>query len=199
MDHEWPAGDRDLVDWSAAYAQRLLSRLPDRWKHTAGVAQLAREVATEIGIAAGSLVAAAYLHDIGYSPAAADTGFHPLDGARHLQALSLPDTVVRLVAHHTTADAEARERWLGDALAEYPPAPEDLAEILLYSDMHVGPAGEEFTIEERIAEIHSRYAEASPASRALDRYREHIEAVDRRIEALRLAGPVSRCRARPGG
>ncbi len=189
VDHEWPVENRDLVDWSAAYAQRLLSRLPDRWKHTAGVAQLAGEVATEFGMVAGPLVAAAYLHDIGYSPAAADTGFHPLDGARHLHALGLPDTVVRLVAHHTTADAEACERWLGDALAEYPPAPEDLAEVLLYSDMHVGPAGEQFTMEERIAEIHSRYAEASPARRALDRYREHIEAVDRRIEALRLAGP----------
>ncbi len=31
------------------------------------------------------LVAAAYLHDIGYAPELAITGFHPLDGARHLR------------------------------------------------------------------------------------------------------------------
>jgi len=189
VDHEPPNAGQDLVDWSAAYAHRLLAGLPDRWAHTTGVARLAGEVAAEIGIAGDQMVAAAYLHDIGYSPAAADTGFHPLDGARHLRALGLHETVVRLVAHHTTADAEARERSLADALAEYPPAPEDLAEVLLYSDMHVGPAGEHFTLQQRIAEIRSRYAEASPASRALDRCREHIEAVDRRIGASRAARP----------
>lgn len=36
------------------------------------------------------LVAAAWLHDIGYAPELRDTGFHPLDGARHLEALGAP-------------------------------------------------------------------------------------------------------------
>jgi hypothetical protein len=33
------------------------------------------------------LVAAAHLHDLGYAPALVETGFHALDGARHLLAL----------------------------------------------------------------------------------------------------------------
>jgi hypothetical protein len=32
------------------------------------------------------LVAAAWLHDVGYAPELAVTGFHPLDGAQHLEA-----------------------------------------------------------------------------------------------------------------
>ena len=31
------------------------------------------------------LVAAAWLHDIGYAPELVETGFHPLDGARYLR------------------------------------------------------------------------------------------------------------------
>jgi hypothetical protein len=40
------------------------------------------------------LVSAALLHDIGYAPDLAMTGFHPLDGARYLVGISASDRVV---------------------------------------------------------------------------------------------------------
>ena len=55
------------------------------------------------------LVAAAWLHDIGYAPTLAATVFHPLDGARHLRALG-HERLARLVAYHSSA------RWEAEAL-----------------------------------------------------------------------------------
>jgi hypothetical protein len=60
-----------------------------------------------------TLIAAAWLHDIGYAPALAKTGFHPLDGARHLEALGVDRRLCCLVAHHSGATFEAEERWPG--------------------------------------------------------------------------------------
>ena len=37
------------------------------------------------------LVAAAVLHDVGYAPTVALTGFHPLDDARYLAGLGASD------------------------------------------------------------------------------------------------------------
>ena len=67
-------------------ARNLLADiLPRRWAHTKGVAATARQLTSILSGNAGVLVAAAWLHDIGYSPALAVTGFHPLDGARFLR------------------------------------------------------------------------------------------------------------------
>ncbi|MFD6855509.1 HD domain-containing protein [Streptomyces diastaticus] len=62
------------------------------------------------------LVAAAWLHDIGYAPELRDTGSHPLDGARHLESLGAPARLVRLVAHHSgpcmrQSNAGSRQSW----------------------------------------------------------------------------------------
>ncbi len=69
-------------------AARLLGTSSDRWDHVVGVAAAARAVVEVVPAEdLDLLVAAAWLHDIGYSPAIAGTGFHPLDGARHLRSL----------------------------------------------------------------------------------------------------------------
>jgi putative nucleotidyltransferase with HDIG domain len=103
-------------------AHELLSEaLPRRWAHVQGVAAQAERVALGLGILPNALVAAAWLHDIGYAPAVKDTGFHPLDGARYLHRLSLDGEVVRLVAHHSCAMLQAAERGLDRELAaEFP-------------------------------------------------------------------------------
>ena len=51
---------------------------------------------------------AAWLHDVGYSPELALTGFHPLDGARWLRDHDWPTETCRLVAWHTEPLQEAR-------------------------------------------------------------------------------------------
>ena len=58
------------------------------------------------------LVAAAWLHDIGYPPALRDSDFHPLDGARHLRAIGWPPAIYNLVALHSGARFVARVRKL---------------------------------------------------------------------------------------
>lgn len=56
------------------------------------------------------LVVAALLHDIGYAPELATTGYHTLDGARFIGAHGEPN-VASLVAHHTDARREASAPW----------------------------------------------------------------------------------------
>ena len=80
------------ADWAAELARKLLEvPLPRRWAHVQGVAAQARSLAPILGDDADLLEAAAWLHDIGYSPELADTGFHPLDGARYLRDVEHAD------------------------------------------------------------------------------------------------------------
>ena len=64
------------------------------------------------------LVAAAYLHDIGYAPDLQRTGLHQLDGAHYLRSLGA-ERLARLVAHHSEARFEIRLRGFGEELAAY--------------------------------------------------------------------------------
>ncbi|MEU5161786.1 HD domain-containing protein [Streptomyces sp. NPDC020875] len=106
----------ELTQWAYALSESMLSpTLPRRWAHSLGVAERARSLAPVLGGDAALLEAAAVLHDIGYAPAIAATGFHPLDGARFLRHEEGADErVVCLVAHHSCAVLEAEERGLRD-------------------------------------------------------------------------------------
>ena len=125
----------------------LLAReLPRRWAHCQGVARRAGTIERVLGEYGGVLEAAAWLHDIGYATPLADSGFHPLDGARYLRDRGFGDRAVwTLVAHHTCAQIEADERGLGEVLvAEFPiadAAPSAVA-ALTYCDMTTGPDGQ---------------------------------------------------------
>ena len=102
----------DLVAWARLEAERRLSPLGDRWAHTQGVVDRARALASTVPPADSELlIAAAYLHDIGYAPDVEDTGFHPLDGARWLRAQG-QERLACLVAYHSGAWFEARARGL---------------------------------------------------------------------------------------
>jgi hypothetical protein len=69
------------VEDARALAETWLARaLPRRWRHVQSVAVRAGRVAKALSLP-DDLVAAAWLHDIGYAPELAQTGFHPLDGA----------------------------------------------------------------------------------------------------------------------
>jgi hypothetical protein len=75
-----------LAQWARSHAEGLLAPLSNRWAHVQAVAEQAVRIAPAVLPADEReiLVAAAWLHDIGYAPALATTGLHPLDGARHL-------------------------------------------------------------------------------------------------------------------
>ena len=122
-----------LAPWAEQLSQALLQELlPRRWAHVQGVATRARSLAPILGADADLLEAAAWLHDIGYTPGLAATGLHALDGARYLRDAQQADAMVcGLVAHHSCAIVEAGERGLADVLSlEFEPAPRFLSSVL---------------------------------------------------------------------
>jgi putative nucleotidyltransferase with HDIG domain len=135
----------------------LAETLPRRWQHVQGVAGTAEHMAAFLALDGAVLVAAAWLHDIGYAPSAAQTGFHPLDGARFLAGLGVPERVVNLVARHSGAILEAELRGIGDLLAVFADECGSLRDALWYCDLTTSPDGDAVSVRDRIAEIKERY------------------------------------------
>ncbi|MEU9505282.1 HD domain-containing protein [Micromonospora sp. NPDC048170] len=141
-----------------------------RWAHVQGVGQRATELTSTVAPADRDLlVAAAWLHDVGYAPDLVDTGLHSLDGARYLRRNGYPLRLVGLVAHHTCARIEAAERGLADQLAAFPIEEGPLMDALVTADLTVGPQGQRLDVAERIEEILHRYPPQSPVHRAIQR------------------------------
>lgn len=150
----------DQAHWAAELARTLLEiPLPRRWGHVQGVAAQARSLVPVLSDDADMLEAAAWLHDIGYSPELIGTGFHPLDGARYLRDVQHADPMLcSLVAHHSCAIIEAEERGLADELSREFPAPvPTLNDALAYCDMTTTPTGKVVSVQDRISEIIERY------------------------------------------
>lgn len=153
-----------LTEWAYPLAESLLAEpLPRRWKHCLGVAERARTIALILGEDAELLEAAAVLHDIGYAPDLAKTGFHPLDGARYLRDVADADErVVHLVAHHSHAWMEAEARGMRAELeGEFPRESTYLNDALCYCDMNTTPDGTPTNPVDRINEIAGRYGAES--------------------------------------
>jgi hypothetical protein len=183
-------GPARLVREARDLAQTLLAGLPQRWRHTIKVAQRAESVSVTVETAteADELVAAAWLHDIGYAPALHATGFHPLDGARHLFYHGWPPAIAGLVAHHSDADDVAAIRGLAGQLAEFPAQPGPVADALTYADQTIGPDGRTMTLDQRLAEMLRRHGPDSPNAAAHPRrepiLREAVRRVDQRLALL---------------
>jgi HD superfamily phosphodiesterase len=162
-----------LVGWARDLAEELLAdSLPQRWAHAQGVARQARSFADCLGDDAALVEAAAWLHDIGYAPDVAATGFHPLDGARYLRDVHGADpTLCELVAHHTAAAIEAEERGMGSELAEFGPPERHsrLLSALTAADMTTGPDGVATSPTARIEEILKRYSADDVVHRSVTR------------------------------
>lgn len=182
-----------MVDWARRVAEAELGgALPRRWAHSQGVAARAAEVGRILGREADLLIAAATLHDVGYAPRLAATGFHPLDGARFLRDQhSAEERLVRLVANHSFALLEAEERGLREELAAEFPLLEDplLVDALVYCDMTTTPDGHRTTEQERVAEIVGRYGADGVVGRFICRAAPEIFAAVERVEAALAAQP----------
>lgn len=170
-------------DEARILAERLLAAaLPQRWRHVQAVAAEAARLSAELNIDCRAVVSAAWLHDIGYAPAVADTGFHPLDGARYLRKRDWDDEVCRLVAHHTDAAHQADAQGLGEALrSEFAEVGGLKQDIVWAADATTGPNGERFTLVERIAEIHKRYGAGHPVAERMTASRDALEAAIDRV------------------
>jgi hypothetical protein len=157
-------------------AQRLIGSLGNRWTHVQAVAQQAGHVAAVLPAEDRNLlVAAAFLHDVGYAPSLNLLGFHPVDGARFLRAHG-QERLACLVAHHSGACFEAEERGLVDELAAFPLEEGPVMDALIYADMTTGPAGQPMTLDQRIDEIRRRYPPDHPVHRSIVRARPLLQA-----------------------
>jgi hypothetical protein len=190
-----------LEEWAAAEAERLLSPLGDRWKHVRAVGERAHEVSAVLDQEDRPyLVAAAYLHDIGYAPELQRTGLHQLDGARFLRSLGA-ERLARLVAHHSEARFEIRLRGFGSELAAYKREESRVSDALTYCDLTTGPTGLPMRFEDRVAEVEQRYGDgeivdalrqATPylvgaIERTNDRLRQHLLRTRSGDDRLRVA------------
>jgi putative nucleotidyltransferase with HDIG domain len=188
-------GTMGLTERAYGLAEALLSEpLPRRWSHSLGVAERARSLRPILGQDADLMEAAAVLHDVGYSPSIAATGFHPLDGARFLRDQEgVDERVVRLVAHHSCALLEAEERGLREELeSEFELERPSLVEALIFCDMTTTPDGDATSSRDRVAEIVGRYGPDTIVGRFIQRAAPEIHAavgrVDQRLAAVREAG-----------
>jgi HD domain-containing protein len=176
-----------LQPWAKAEAERLIAPLGDRWLHVQAVADRARRVAAVLSAEdADLLVAAAFLHDVGYAPSLDRLGFHPVDGARFLRAHG-QERLACLVAHHSGARFEAEERGLVEELAAFPVEDGPVMDALTFADMTTGPAGQPMTLDERIGEIQRRYSPDDPVHRAILRAHPLLQAAVQRVRT-RLDG-----------
>lgn len=182
-----------MLDWALRTSKAELGvALPRRWAHSQGVTRRAVGLGQVLGDDADVLAAAAALHDVGYAPRLAGTGFHPLDGARFLRdTYSAEWRLVRLVANHTFALLEAEERGLRGVLeAEFPLLDEPLlVDALIYCDMTTTPDGEQTTVEARVTEIVGRYEADGMVGRFIRRAAPEIFAAVERVEAALAVQP----------
>jgi predicted hydrolase (HD superfamily) len=183
----------DLEAWAFELAsEKLAGVLPRRWAHVQGVGKRVRIAAPLFSVDdCALLVSAALLHDIGYAPELAYTGFHPLDGARYLRGVGGPDRLVNLVAHHSCATLEAELRGLSDQLAEFEDERTALRDALWWADMTTTPDGGETTAVERVAEIQTRYGPDDLVSRFIRRAWVDLNAVAERTQRRLEAAGIS--------
>lgn len=148
-------------------ARELLSGEGTRLAHV----RTAGEVAARLAVLfdpeeAALLVAAATLHDIGYSARISHSGFHPLDGARFLHAQGYADRLAGLVGHHSLAWMTAPPDLLVELEAQFPREDSLLADALSYADMHSAPDGRLISAQARLADIAARRPNQVEAERA---------------------------------
>ena len=159
--------DHPLVIRSRAVAHAMLADQGTRHAHV----RTAGSVAARLSVLfdeeqAALLVAAATVHDVGYAPRVARTGFHPFDGAVFLLAQGFPQRLAALVAHHSVAELTPGAARVPDLHAHFPAERGLLADSLAYADMHSAPDGRILPVEHRLADIARRHADPSAAQRA---------------------------------
>lgn len=176
--------DEELLRDARDVARNLLrkERL-ERWLHTQGVAARAAELAITVQRQDRVvLIAAAWLHDIGYSPVIRDTGFHPLDGALYLLAKGWDERIVALVAHHSGARFVPVSRGFESLMAEFEFENSAVSDALTYADQTIGPNGKRMRVKDRIADAIKRHGPGSPNAQARIDREPYLLAVADRVE-----------------
>jgi hypothetical protein len=173
-----------MVAIAADLTQHILDSDPDRLAHSKAAARRAEFLTLTVEPeCAALLVAAAWLHDIGYAPRLRDTGFHPIDGARHLQTIGWPPAICNLVAHHSGARFVASILHLDRQLEAYPFSQDAVSDALTVADQTIGPKGQAMTLDERMSDMLKRHGPNSPNALAHPQREPYIRAAAMRVAA----------------
>ena len=179
--------------WARRQAAEWLS-LPQfyeqRWPHVVAVSRKAERLGPAFSVDEAALLAAAgWLHDLGYSPELAVTGFHHLDGANALVARGACRRLSALVANHSSGALEAPMRGLEAEMAAYQDEASPVRDALWTCDMTTSPTGEPIDFEDRLRDIVHRYGPGHSVSRSITAGAYEIRAaIERTRQRARAAG-----------
>jgi hypothetical protein len=184
--------DNPVIKWASEQASSLLAPLGNRWLHVQGVVKQAQWVSRMFDKGDQvALIAAAYLHDIGYAPQLNKTGFHPIDGGCFLQLYN-QGRLASLVVYHSESQFEAKLRGLESMLEKFPHERSAVADALTYCDLTTSSTGKQISFEERIADIISRYNEEDIVFQAMQQaipiWRQTIDHVQEALHKLDFKG-----------
>lgn len=155
-----------IVEWTRQQASSLLKPLGNRWKHTQGVVKQAQKIEKLLKQEERDLLlAAAYVHDIGYAPSLRKTGYHSIDGAYYLRD-HRQERLASLVAHHFEAYTVVQQLDLIADLENFPREYSIIADALDYCDLTSDSAGNIVTFQERLDDILRRHPDAHPITYA---------------------------------
>ena len=181
-----------LVAAAADQTRYILDSVPDRLAHSEGVARRAQFLTLTVDPQDASLlVAAAWLHDIGYAPELRETGFHRLDGARYLRSIGWTQAICNLVAHHSGARFVAWVLDLEKPLARYRFSQDAVSDALTVADQTTGLFGEPVTVEQRMSNMLRRHGPDSANALAHPDREPYLRAA-----AVRVTERLERCGVR---
>ncbi|WP_280396897.1 HD domain-containing protein [Nocardia carnea] len=169
----------ETPEWAERLARTHLAPLPRRLAHVEGVARQAARAGAVVDDPA-LLVAAAWLHDIGYAPDIERIGFHPVDGAEFLRDRGASERLCALVANHSCACVEARRRGVR---IEWADEETELRDALWWADMTTTPTGEITAVRERIAEVQARYGPEHVVAQSVAEAAPHLLGASDRTES----------------
>lgn len=150
------------------FAAQFLDGLGNRWLHTRAVAAKAGRLAARLDMEPFDrhrIVNAAWLHDVGYAFPDLHP-WHPIAGAMFLQRMEY-DSIIPLVAWHSTAEQEAKLLGYAEELASIYREDSVMQDVIDLADMTTGPAGQSFTVTQRHEEVGRRHWPASTQYKAM--------------------------------
>lgn len=166
-------------------ARQFLGDLPARIAHVAAVARRGAAIGPLVaGRDVEVLVAACWLHDIGYGSDLAGSTLHNVNGAAFLRGIG-EERFAGLVAYHSAGPEEARLRGMEAELQVYVDESSPVSQALTYCDLTTAADGSVVSLDERLADVCDRYGPEHVVSRALSMARSRLELLVAELKTAR--------------
>ncbi|NTU77296.1 MAG: HD domain-containing protein [Alphaproteobacteria bacterium] len=153
----------------------------ERYRHIAGVVQLADVIENNYGGFNGELKTAALYHDIGYAETWCVTGFHPVDGSLVARQHGFSSAVIEAILYHSGSWDEARQKRPDLSIyydGECCMMQKALSRALTFCDLRTGPVGQSLSLAQRLADIRGRCGENAPWLQTAEEYADRFQKID---------------------